>query len=328
MQDLSDLAAAFPLSSWLSGYTTVRDGGGQNLYADCPVCQGKQKLRIRKDTGKWTCFKCDEGGHGGETWRGWGNLFQLVAFLEGLNWGEAIRFVSQRSGLPDIQLPKAARPFSMIPREALKLSDFEPDHPARTRLAARGLQHLEPHIYGCVTGKYARRWIIPCRFLDDQIHGIEAKAWSKAKQPKTLYPTWMSPQENVYTTAWDDSLPIAIVTESIFDAETFATNAVGIYGSQLLPGQFEKLLELKRRKGVVALFWALDPDAVVRQRNAILQKTLGVFKNYRLRFPTALPNGEKPDPNSVGHATCWDMIDSATEVESELDLLDEELELL
>jgi hypothetical protein len=319
--DLNEAIRSFPLAGWLSSHTEVRDGGGRNYYADCPSCDGKQKLRVRKEDGRFKCFKCDAGeGNTNERWKGWGNLFSLVAFLEGLRWGEAIRFVVQRSGVPDLPLERADAPRHKIPKDAIPCLEVPDSHPSMKRLAERGLYHLRDKFYLCALGEYANRWILPCQFMGE-VHGIEAKAWHRATQPKALYPTWFNPQESIYTTyAWDDSLPFAIVTESIFDAETFGLNAVGLYGSNLLPGQFDLLLKLRKR-GVEALFWALDPDAWSKQAAAIVQKTSALFKNYIVEIPPLLPNGDKGDPNAIGHVSCWELVESAKQITSEWDLL-------
>lgn len=321
MSDLDQAIKNFPVRSWLSEHTNVRDGGGRNLYADCPECHGKHKLRIRKDTGKFKCFKCDEGGYGGVNWRGWGSIFQLVAHFEKSTFGQAVRLVVERSGVPDIQLTREGAPLQKIPREAISLLEIPEDHRANRRLRERGLYHLREKLYACFSGKYAERWILPCHFRGD-VHGIEAKGILGATEPKTLYPDWFVSTDYIYTTyEWRDSLPFVIVTESIFDAETFGLNAVGIYGSQLLPSQFDWLLKL-RQKGVDSLFWALDPDAWSRQAQAIVQKTSAQFRNYVLEIPATLHNGSKGDPNGIGHVACWELVEKAKQIESEWDLME------
>lgn len=326
--DLDDAIRAFPVASWLSSYTEVRDGGGNNLYADCPACKGRQKLQIRKETRRFRCFKCDDGGHATGDWRGWGTLFQLVRYLEGFSTvGQAVRFVIERSGLPDVEVKRLQAPARKLPPEAFPASECAPDHPAVVRLEERGLSHLLDHIQVAVDGKYANRWILPCRFMG-KVEGFEAKAWHKSKQPKALYPTWFKPQDTIYTTAWDRDLDFGVVTESIFDAETFALNALGLYGSSLLAGQVDRLLELRRDFGVTRLFWALDPDATARQLKAIGEKTSALFKNFLVPLPARTVSGEKSDPNSLGHETCLELLAQAVEVTSELDLLSWEMRTL
>jgi hypothetical protein len=317
---LDEAIAGFPVLSWLSAFTVVKDGGGANYYADCPVCTGHDKLRIRKGTHFWKCYRCTDGGHGDGYWKGRGSLVSLVSHLEGIPTGKAIRFIAEKAGIPDLAYVFPEAPHSKIPREALKLADFDQDHMAWQRLRERGLTHLAPRIYGCVTGDYADRWILPARYLGT-LEGIEAKAWYPSSKPKALYPTWFRTPDSIYTTYdFDLTLGFAVITESIFDAETFQQNGIGLFGSQLLPGQFTKLLDL-RSKGITTLFWALDPDAHKKQAQAILQNTLGLFKNYMVVLPSN-PNGMgKMDPNAAGQETCWDSLDTAVPIESELDLL-------
>lgn len=317
---LEDAVRRFPINAWLSGHTRVRDGGGRNLYADCTACQGKEKIRYRKETGRWTCFKCDAGGYAGDAWRGWGDLFALVAYFEKISYGQAVRFVADRAGIPDLDFKRPEIPRNKIPEEAIPLAEIPADHISHRRLAKRGLAHLAPKLYGCVSGQYAGRWILPCKF-GKELQGFEAKAWHPKTQPKALYPTWFVARESVYTTYnWDDSLGFAIVTESVFDAETFGLNAVGIYGANLLPGQFDKLLTLRER-GITALYWALDPDAFDKAAKGILSKTFSMFSNHLVEIPKLLPDGSKGDPNAIGTDACWELVESAVLVESEWDLL-------
>lgn len=325
--DLDNAIRAFPVVQWLSQFTAVSDGAGANLYATCPVCGGRAKLRIRKENRAWKCYRCVDGGHGVGKWNGKGSLVSLVAHLEQLTVPKAIEFIGAQAGVPDLAYVPPDVPYQKIPREALPLSEFDTEHVAWERLRERKLTHLAPRIFGCVSGQYADRWILPANFLG-HTEGIEAKSWFRTVLPKALYPVWFKTPEWVYTTYdWDFSLGFAVVTESIFDAETFQQNAIGLYGSTLLPGQLDRLLEL-RAKGIKTLFWALDPDAVKKQNQAILQKTIGLFKNYTVSFPCKSHNlgsgshaSGKMDPNEAGQATCWELLDTAVPIESELDLL-------
>jgi hypothetical protein len=318
--DLDEAVRSFPISSWLSGYTRVRDNGGRNIYADCPVCQGKLKLRIKRD-GKWNCFKCPKTGQ--TDWKGWGNLVNLVSHLEQLQWRDTLSFIADKAGLPDIVIARADKPRSRLPREAIPLTEAERDHPAVVNLYRRKLEHLIDRIYICVSGKYADRWILPCYFRGE-LHGFEAKSYW-GKEPKCLYPEWFMTSESIYTTKeWDDSCPAAVITESVFDAETFGQNAVGIYGSNFTPGQLDCLLKL-RESGVRNLYWALDPDASVRQAAAILQQASAFFTNYVVPLPEFTPEAKKADPNELGHDACIELLGKAQLISSELDLLEREL---
>lgn len=314
---IDEAIRAFPLASWLSLYVRVKDSGGRNLYADCPVCAGKYKIMVRKDTRSWRCFKCSDSGQ--SHWRAHGSLIGLVQHLEGLSTSKAITFVAEKAGVEDIRLERPEAPPKLLPDNIFPLTDADESHLSRRQLRKRGLDHLTEKIFVDVSGEYKGRWILPCNFMG-RLVAFEAKTYYEAVTPKALYPEWFATQDYVYTTyGWDTTCPAAIVTESIFDAETFGQNAVGIYGSHLYPGQFDALLELKKQRGVEVLYWALDPDAWRRQSQMILQRTAGVFRNFILNYPVI--EGRKLDPNELGHECAVGLLETATEVHSELDIL-------
>jgi hypothetical protein len=158
---------------------------------------------------------------------------------------------------------------------------------------------------------YANRWILPCHYFGE-LTGFEAKTYGNGK-PKSLFPEWFRPDSTVYTTTWDVDQDFCVITESIFDAETLGSNAIGIFGSVLRHGQLQKLLEMRNTCRLRRLVWFLDPDAVKKQTRAIVTKTLPHFTNYIVR--------SEYDPNDTGSTKCWKLVKNSIPVASARDIL-------
>jgi len=307
--DFKQAIKEFPIRRWLveSGLKTG-DLSREKVRADCPHCGGRDTLEINQQFRNCRCYRCDHGDHGGQTWSGRGGLLDLISLVEGISHREAIERVLELADYPDgissERLPKQKQ--ISIPQEAIPLDEAYDEHPSREVLRRRGLEHMQGRIYLCVEGKYADRWILPVRDLDDQLVGFEAKSFLKhPTKSLSMFPTGVT----IYCTpAWDLSQDFVVITESIFDAETLRTNAAGIFGSVLHPGQLVQLLELRKRRGVRRLVWMLDPDAAAKQRRAALQMTGTMFTNY----VAEIPSGD--DPNSLGYQKCWDLVAHAVPV--------------
>lgn len=246
--------------------------------------------------------------------------------LEGKDLGQALSFIRKQAGLPNDWKPGTEEGFQGLPDTAIPMMEVPPDHQSWENLRKRGLVHLAEKISIEVTGKYSGRFILPCTYFGE-VRGFEAKTYCN-QFTKALYPTWFKTYAEVYTTNdWDWSCESAIVTESIFDAETFGQNAIGLYGSKLTSGKLTKLLEM-REKGLRHLFWAMDPDAWFTQARYVVRTTSGLFTNWLLPFPKYDAEGKKADPNSLGRERCHDLLGQATLFESEVDLMRHSLEML
>ncbi len=303
----------FPIRKWLESVGQNVSYGESHARLDCPHCGGRDhSLSVNLTTRFGQCFRCNEGGLNGGGWTGRGSLIALVCLLEGLDRREAVNRIFDLAGLDDDGPIKRLRTAPEL-GSLFRLTSAAVDHPSRTLLYGRGLGHLESRIYLSVGGRYSDRWILPCLWLDE-VQGFEAKAWSRVVQPKSLFPSWFSSRNAIYTTPrWDWALGHAVITESIFDAETVGQNGVGIYGSVLHGGQFSRLLELRDR-GIRRLVWFLDEDAFMKQARAVLHWTRSLFENRWVR----VPRGE--DPNSLGHDRCVQLVQQAEAVSDSLDI--------
>lgn len=310
-----DGIARFPLIRWLYDRGISADSTSEHVRLDCPHCRGRLTLSINVAS-KWgRCFKCADGGRAGRTWRGSGDLLDVICLLEGVDRRTAYRRIEEYSGVHDVHLGPAKKdadpPKAIIPSDAIPVQKADKDHPSRRILRDRKMDHLEPFTYLCVDGEYANRWILSC-YQFGVLVGFEAKSYVRAKPP-SKFPIWFKTGKHIYTTKnWDYSRDFAVITESVFDAETLGVNAVGLYGSKLAQGQLRRLLDLRDR-GVKRLVWFLDWDARVKQRDIILQKTSMFFDNYRVEMP------QWTDPNELGKDRCWEIVGRSRYVGSALD---------
>jgi hypothetical protein len=152
---------------------------------------------------------------------------------------------------------------------------------------------------------------MPIRGFQKKVVGFDAKSYVSAK-PKSLFPEWQEKGAMYVTRAWDWSKDFAVITESVLDAETLGSNAIGILGSVLRPAQ---LIHLRRlRKKISRLVWFLDGDAWRKQNRAVFRLT-SMFDN----FLVPLDFGE--DPNDLGRSRCWEQVRRAIPVRNDSDLI-------
>jgi hypothetical protein len=320
MSKLDKAIAEFPLISWLSEFTKVKDRGTRNIYVDCPICETKKSLGVWIEKRLFHCFGCDpnEGGKGGGIWNGRANLVQMIALVDKCSKGKAIAKILKLTGFPDVYTPQSA-PKVIIPEEAIPLRTCSPRNDAvRYLVETRKLPHLVETSYVCVEGKYRDRIILPVfSFASDErfkpeLIGFEAKSYVNA-HPKSLFPDWFDTESNLYVSRfWNIQAEWIAVTESIFDAETIRWDAVGCFGG-FKDGQWSLLLDMRKR-GVHKLVWMLDGDAWLKQTKHILARALPFFHNYVVDFK------KDEDPNSVGTERCHQLIEKSRLVADEFDL--------
>ena len=294
---------------------TYDDGGGTDFYADCPICKGRRKLGISRVKKVFHCFKCMEGGHGGDLWTGAASLPRMIRLLEGCSWRQAFKMIYELAGLPEPPPRKRKQQPRGLPKEAIPLRDCNDNEPAVRMLDRRHVGHLRDRASLCIGGRYNERVLLPTYFLEEET-GFEAKATYPSQSPPSLFPEWLETDETVYTIrAWkskSQAAKSAAVTESVIDCETFhgICNAVGVFG-KFKEGQLTPLLELD----LTDLYWLLDGDAWTSITRGI-RKTRSLFRN----FVVPMPNNE--DPNSLGPVGCIDLLERAVEVKTDWDLLE------
>lgn len=309
MPDLREAIQRFDIVGFSAQFIDILRDYGTDVIADCPICQGKRKLYISRNKRIVRCFTCDEMGLGGDTWTGRADLIQWITILQGCSRREAVELVMTSSGFVYVPEIVEQKDYT-FPREALRISEnCNYDHPCRVELRRRNLEHLMDHWYMCPTGKYSGRFILPVRYFDKQL-GFEAKSYS-GHTPKSL--SMCEPDSLYSTVCWDKARPFAVITESIFDAETVGVNALGLMGSGMSADRFARLLDCKKH-GVEELIWLLDADAFDKQRRLIERWGMSRFRNKFAMTPDGL------DPNAMGLQKCWDCINAAKPINSVLDL--------
>lgn len=320
--ELQKAVESFPIRSWLQKHTKVY-GGGQVIYADCPICKGKKRLgvyrRSRLGFPLAVCGRCKDGGHHQGRWTGSTPIPQLVKLLEGITWRQTFQLIHTLSGVPEPvwERPKDQKP-EPIPEDAIPLSKCQPTERARLMLEQRHCGHLVETSFLTIGGKYNERVILPC-YYQGHYMGFEAKGTHPSHDPKSLYGENMETQLTVYTAQGNDDRRLDLaITESVLDAETFHTlpcNSIGCYGG-LKQEQVNSILKL----GPDRIYWFLDGDAWKKLWPAI-RCLLPFAENY------VPPMRDKQDPNSIGPDGCMNYLNEARKIEAELDLIGFGLEL-
>ena len=322
-QDLLEAIKRFPVLHWAQAHLQgLKDSGGEDVYADCPFCNGKAKLGISISKKVFHCFRCYEGEHA-QGWSGRANLVDMICLLEQCVKREAAEFILKYVGMDPTparrQKPKES---PHLPAEAVHISTVRAQYPKHSVfgwLESRVLQDID--CYVSLGGRYNGRVILPV-YEEGSLVGFEAKAWQRDLKPKSLFPTWFDTSDHIYYTA-SQFTPATrsgeglVVTESVFDALTLREPSIGLFGSHLKDGQLSKLLSFKK-KGYSCLYWFLDWDAFSKSVKSVLRKTGVFFQNF------LVPVKENEDPNNVGYYGCMHKLCAANEfgpIKNPIDLL-------
>lgn len=309
---LKEAIADFPIEAWARSNLEVRSSGSRVIYADCPFCKGKKKLGIYRYNRVATCGRCRDGGHGGE-WGGTASLPKLIKLVENCSWRDAFQIIYSMAGLPEPAWTPddSTQVVPQIPEDAIPLSGCSETEPAVQLLRKRHAGHLRDSAFICIGGRYHERIILPT-YYRDTLTGFEAKAVSPSAQLKSLYADDMATDRTIYTMrSWIDGQKACMVTESVLDAETFASvglNAIGCYGS-FKEGHVLPLLEL----GVEELVWFLDGDVQWSKVWAAISHTLPFFTNYVVPMP------DHEDPNNLGPHACLQLLGKKVVVKDNFD---------
>lgn len=314
---VAEAIAGFPVLDWLSRHVKVYDKGMVNTYTDCPICGGERKLGVNVDTKLMRCLKCDEGAYCSDIWNGKANLYKMIRLVERCSPKEAIEMILRMAGMPEQRhintVSERPLPTEILPEGIVSLKGLL-QHPSYVYLKVRGVEHLADKCFVDPIGKYKGRIVFETKWFGEP-HGFEAKSYTNQK-PKSLFPEWMDTENFLYSTEdWNPDVPVCVITESVIDAETFACNTVGMYGSVMREGQWLLLREMCRKRGITRLVWFLDNDAWYKQSKTLVTKALGMFDNYVVN----VPKGQ--DPNSLGRDRAWSLAQSAKRIQDEFDLV-------
>jgi hypothetical protein len=312
MKPLRDAVERFDIEEFSSEFVEINKDRGTDLVADCPFCNGHNKLYISKAKRLVHCFKCSSEMCSSE-WNGKADLVKWIMLCKGWKRGQAVQHILKSAGIfRKFNYEPEERDIS-LPRGAIKIvGNCGPDHPCRMFLRSRGLEHKIHDWYMCPlgSGDFQGRIIMPVKYMG-RTTGWEAKSFCGQK-PKSL--SNYLPSTIYSTDLWDRSRKYAVIVEGIFDAETICCNAISIMGSDLSYEKFAHILAIKDWD-VDTLIWMLDGDACNKQMKIILEWASMFFSNKFVKLPSY------DDPNSMGSIESWNRIHAAESVRSAYDQL-------
>lgn len=274
----------------------------KSFILECPRCQKRDKLYIRKSDGRFVCWKCSEseGFHGAAEWA----LAELLSRpaaeirkqLQGTTWGSSCYL--------DIRLNDFFGALDEIPYWAPEdLVEVEPDpgfrdldHPASqdgvAYLEGRGVSKALALEYGIKYHPATRRVIFPVishgkllgwqgRYAGQEEY-FDPETGEVFKTPKTLTSLGLKKER---TFMFGDRLTVggdAILCEGPFDA--VKAHLCGGNVAALGKGVSDYQLEILKHSGIKRLYLALDPDAFAESKR-VLEKTVDDLEVYDMRPP-------------------------------------------
>jgi DNA primase len=244
---------------------------GEELVIICPLCQdGKPRLYISTEHGRWICFHCHERGHLGQ-------LLTEVCGLEGTSARQMERRIKRPAVKPGLDVrPKATVEGRLAvhpPAGYLMLHEYMRPGNTHVGLARPYLEYLygrgvtdkdiSKHMIGfCVMGAYAGRIIIPVK-VDGEVVTWQARAIGDEVEPKTLNCPGTRAGSALFNI---DNIqpPWVVLVEGPFDALRLPDLAVATLGSRLSKNQRRHL----KRKGFSHVIIMRDADDT-GQRSAV-----------------------------------------------------------
>lgn len=279
---------------------------GRELNANCPFC-GETRHRFFINVGKqsYYCHNCQASG----------GMVSLVAHLEGVSVGTAIKTLKEQTGFTPEVRQQGVKNFlrESLTMDFSKFSDVElkpiplPDGftllddsqsslagAIRKYLYSRGLNDQTITRMGIGFSnrdiKLKGRAIIPITYMGEVVFWV-ARASSQTAYLKEVSPenkeTEISKSKVVFNLEMAASTGVLVISEGIFDAVSWGRSGVGLLGKILSDYQFELICQYK--SDIDTIYVALDDDA---KPNAVkLAKKLSeVFPDIRLVSVSGDPN--------------------------------------
>jgi len=239
----------------------------EQLQVNCPRCQereglpypdGKYNLEINTAIRKFRCWKCDEpkfSGSLGRLIRMFGThvdyeMYKSYATI----YGDDYNTEEDEKDFIPVKLPEEMIPFSQM--DAGNSDHFEAyKYLVVDRKISKDII-LKFRLGFCISGKYARRIIIPSFDEHGEINYFVARTYDeKVKRGKYDNPKSNKDQIifNEGMINWDSTV---YLVEGAFELLSFPVNCIPLLGKTLSTTLFLKLKELK--PDVIVL---LDPDA-------------------------------------------------------------------
>ena len=267
------------------------------MYWSPFVQHHKPKLQVNIETGKWHCWVSNQGGH---------NLFQLlkqvnadrILFKELSDAVGSTYYTSDKKDDKQIilNLPKEAKPLwnggdSVQKLHALKF------------IMERGLTMedvVRYNLHYCLNGVYQNRIIVPSYDSNGQLNYFVGRDFYKGGMKYKNPPI---PKDIIGFDLYIDWSQPIVLCEGVFDAIAIKNNSIPLFGKNILPKLFEKILTKKVKHIIISL----DEDA--------FQDSLKMIKKFfdngiSVNF-VKLTNS---DPSDLGYKKMIDKLETSTEV--------------
>lgn len=277
---------------------------GEEVVGDCPFCGKAGKLWANRKTGRWICFRCDEGGRAAK----------LIAELEGITISEAEALIFRAT----VTARKPSMPESLVEVFGARLaaaddgpvdeplpSGFAPIWNPKTGkwrmpeyLLKRGVTREAAKHFGigfCNHGRYGGRVLVPVVCP----HGSAwvARAVDEKKEPKYLNPPRAALGRLIM--GWDDVAGSDfVIVEGAFDVVRLwqhGIKAVAMLGKRLQPEQYGLLRCMPRDATPTVM---LDPE----EKAAPLAMATTLARHFERVFVAALPKGVDPGSSTAEQA--------------------------
>lgn len=241
----------------------------EQIQVNCPRCQEREglthpdgKFNLEINTGRriFRCWKCDEpkfSGSLGRLIRMFGTDIDYEIYKSYVGTFQDYNFDEDEKEYVRVKLPNEIIYFSQM--DITNPIHFEPyNYLVNERKLSREII-LKYRLGFCLTGKYAKRIIIPSYDIDGEINYFVSRYYGNDLQIKKKKP-YLNPfadkdiiifNEGIIN--WDSTI---YLVEGVFDMLSFPVNTIPMLGKTISTTLFMKLKKLK--PNIVIL---LDPDA-------------------------------------------------------------------
>ena len=224
---------------------------GDEMMYHCPFCPnvGKRnsdrKLYVNSKTGKFICFRCNETGVIGKSFKGLSS-FDYESSLDIIN--ECINNISESNDLY-FQIPK------------IKVVDMKDTVPYNY-LKKRGISDNLMEKYSIRSfglGPLANRIVIPDKFKDNWAMMYSARAIFESMSPRYKYPYSADKSKFLFN---EDNIEkyskSMIINEGALNSIIAGLNSVAIYGKYASNVQIDKIIN----KHTKIIYVSIDRDAI------------------------------------------------------------------
>jgi len=273
----------------------------EQIQVNCPICQerdglsypdGKFNLEINTHKRMFRCWKCDEprfSGSLGKLIRTFGTGIDFEIYKSYASIYSEYSFEDEDKEYAPVKLPD-----EMILFSHMETGNTEHYEAYNYLILERKLTKeiiTKYRIGFCITGKYAKRIIIPSYDKNGEVNYFVARNYDKSNKKINPYNNPESNKDKIIFNEgyinWDSTI---YLVEGVFEMLSFPVNIIPLLGKTISTTLFLRLKELK--PDIVVL---LDPDAY---KNSIelfyMLHTIYVGCEERVKI-VKLPNNDDLD---------------------------------